>query len=284
MTDPAVPLKRRRFVDVTPLRVSPAFARLWFGGAISGIGAMLTVVAVGLQVYDITESTFAVSLVGGIGLVPLIVAGLWGGMIADAFDRKKVLIASALVGWSSTIGLALIAWFDTTLSHPPVWPLYVLATLGSVAATVQMTTRAAVTPRLLPGELIPAASALNGISFGVQLTLGPALAGVLVASVGAGEVLAGAVEVFGQLSELVPGLLEPARLRRDPQHVGTYRPREGDLAHCCLSHSDSPCTPGDLRPGRGRTEPAGPVLPEFAGTETWGFVPRLDREWQSQRL
>lgn len=181
-----VDAKRRRFADLTPLRVSPAFARLWFGGAVSGIGAMLTVVAVGLQIYEITESTFAVSLVGGFGLVPMIVAGLWGGMIADAFDRKKVLIASALVGWSSTIGLALIAWLDTTLSEPPVWPLYLLATLGSVAATVQMTTRSAVTPRLLPGELIPAASALNGISFGVQLTLGPALAGVLVASVGFG--------------------------------------------------------------------------------------------------
>jgi MFS family permease len=178
--------KRRRFVDITPLRVSPAFARLWFGGAISGIGSWLTLVAVGLQIYDITESTFAVSLVGGIGLIPMIVAGLWGGMIADAFDRKKVLIVSALVGWTSTIGLALIAWFDTTLSHPPVWPLYLLATLGSVASTVQMATRASVTPRLLPGELVPAASALNGIAFGVQMTLGPALAGVLVASVGFG--------------------------------------------------------------------------------------------------
>lgn len=186
MTEPAVPPKRRRFVDITPLRVSPAFARLWFGGAISGIGSWLTLVAVGLQIYDITESTFAVSLVGGIGLIPMIVAGLWGGMIADAFDRKKVLIVSALIGWSSTIGLALIAWFDTTLSHPPVWPLYLLATLGSVASTVQMATRASVTPRLIPGELVPAASALNGIAFGVQMTLGPALAGVLVASVGFG--------------------------------------------------------------------------------------------------
>jgi hypothetical protein len=184
---PAAP-KRRRFVDITPLRVSPAFARLWFGGAISGIGAQLTVVAVGLQVYDITSSTFAVSLVGGIALIPMIVAGLWGGMIADAFDRKIVLIVSALVGWSSVIGLVLMAWYEAGLpaGEIPVWPLYVLATLSSVSATVQMTTRSAVTPRLLPGELVPAASALNGIAFGVQLTFGPALAGVLVASVGYG--------------------------------------------------------------------------------------------------
>jgi MFS family permease len=182
------PAKRRRFVDTTPLRVSPAFARLWFGGAISGVGAQLTVVAVGLQVYDITASTFAVSLVGGIALVPMIVAGLWGGMIADAFDRKRVLLVSALVGWLSVVALALLAWYDSGLpaEEVPVWPLYLLATLSSVSATVQMTTRSAVTPRLLPGELVPAASALNGIAFGIQLTFGPALAGVLVATVGYG--------------------------------------------------------------------------------------------------
>lgn len=187
MTDENPP-KRRRLVDTTPLRVSPAFARLWFGGAISGVGAQLTVVAVGLQVYDITASTFAVSLVGGIALIPMIVAGLWGGMIADAFDRKRVLLVSALVGWTSVIGLALLAWYDSGLpaDEVPVWPLYLLATLSSVSATVQMTTRAAVTPRLIPGALVPAASALNGIAFGIQLTLGPALAGVLVATVGYG--------------------------------------------------------------------------------------------------
>jgi hypothetical protein len=183
-----IPPKRRRLVDTTPLRVSPAFARLWFGGAISGVGAQLTVVAVGLQVYDITRSTLAVSLVGGIALIPMIVAGLWGGMIADAFDRKRVLLVSAIIGWLSVIGLTLLAWYDSGLptGEVPVWPLYLFATLSSVASTVQFTTRSSVTPRLIPGELVPAASALNGIAFGVQLTLGPALAGVLVAAVGYG--------------------------------------------------------------------------------------------------
>jgi MFS family permease len=172
-------------VDLTPLRVSRAYSRLWWGGAISGIGAQLTIVAVGLQVYDITRSTLAVALVGGIGLIPMIVAGLWGGMLADAFDRKIVLFWSAVVGWLATIGLVGIAWYHATLTGPgDVWPLYVLATLISVSATVSMSTRGSITPRLLPGELVPAASALGGIAFGVQLTLGPALAGILVASVG----------------------------------------------------------------------------------------------------
>jgi MFS family permease len=176
---------RQRFVDLTPLRSSPPFARLWIGGAISGIGAQLGVVAVGLQVYDITGSTLAVSLVGGLALVPMVIAGLWGGMIADAFDRRRVLIVSALVGWSATLGLMLLAWYDAGVDGAvQVWPLYVLSTLSSVVGTVQGATRATVTPRLLPAHLVPAASALNGIGFGVQLTLGPALAGVLVATTG----------------------------------------------------------------------------------------------------
>lgn len=181
------PIRRRRFVDITPLRVSPAFARLWFGASVSGIGAQLTIVAVGLQVYDLTRSTFAVSLVGGIALLPMVIAGLWGGMIADAFDRKIVLIVSAITGWLAVAGLAMIAWIDIGLgASAPVWPLYVLATVNTIAATIQGATRSSIIPRLLPGELVPAASALNGINIGMQLTVGPALAGVLVATVGFG--------------------------------------------------------------------------------------------------
>ncbi len=118
MTHPDPPAPRRRFVDVSPLRRSPAFARLWAGSAISGIGAQLTIVAVGLQIYDITHSTFAVSLVGGIALLPLVVAGLWGGMLADAFDRRLVLIISSIVGWCTTLGLIALAWVDLTIGHP----------------------------------------------------------------------------------------------------------------------------------------------------------------------
>ncbi len=183
--DPVPAPRRRRFVDITPLRRSPEYARLWAGTAIAGMGAQLTIVAVGLQIYDITHSTFAVSLVGGFALVPMIIAGLWGGMLADAFDRRRVLIVSSLVAWGSTFGLIAIAVFDVSVGgRPEVWPLYVLTTINAVAATISQTTRSAVTPRLLPADLIPAASALNGISYGLQLTIGPALAGVLVATVG----------------------------------------------------------------------------------------------------
>ncbi|MEO6534134.1 MAG: MFS transporter [Pseudolysinimonas sp.] len=182
---PDEPMKKRRFVDVTPLRESPAFARLWFGAAISGIGAQLTIVAVGLQIYDITKSTLAVGLVGGFSLVPMIVAGLWGGVLADAFDRRLVLLISAVAGWLTTLGLITLAWVDLeSRQHVPIWPFYLLTTVNAVAATITMATRGSVYPRILPRRLVAPASALNGIAFGIQLTLGPAIAGVLVATTG----------------------------------------------------------------------------------------------------
>ncbi|MFZ7088121.1 MFS transporter [Curtobacterium sp. RRHDQ10] len=91
---------RSIFADLTPMRRSPAFARLLIGSSIAGIGTMMTAVAVGLEVYDITASTFAVSLVGVIALVPMIIAGLYGGMLADAFDRRSVALISAVLACS----------------------------------------------------------------------------------------------------------------------------------------------------------------------------------------
>lgn len=180
--------RQRRLVDLAPLKASPAFARLWVGGAISGIGAQMSVVAVGLQIYDMTESSLAVGLVGGIALVPMIAAGLWGGMLADVLDRRTLLIASSLVAWASTLGLVALAVWDATLvsdgSRAPVWPFYAVTTVNAVAATISGATRSALVGRILPADLISRAAALNGIGFGAALTIGPALAGVLVASVG----------------------------------------------------------------------------------------------------
>ena len=167
-------------LDVRPLRESSAFARLWVGGMISGVGAQMTIVAVGLHIYALTSSTFAVALVGVIALGPMIVAGLYGGMLADAFDRRTVLIWASVLAWTATIGIATVSWLGIDV----VWPLYLLTTVNAVAATVVGAARQAVLPRLVRTELLPAASALGGISLGLFVTVGPALGGVLVATVG----------------------------------------------------------------------------------------------------
>ncbi|WP_258069468.1 MULTISPECIES: MFS transporter [unclassified Rathayibacter] len=172
--------RRSHVLDVSPLRESPAFARLWAGNVISGIGGQMTIVAVGLHIYELTGSTLAVALVGVVALVPTVIAGLYGGMLADAFDRRLVLLLAAVVAWGSTAGIAALAWLgaETPLS------LYALTAVNAVATTVIVTTRMTLAPRLLRTELVPAAAALGGIASGVEVTVGPALAGVLVASSG----------------------------------------------------------------------------------------------------
>jgi MFS family permease len=172
--------RRGILLDIRPLRESPAFARLWFGNTVSGIGAQMTIVAVGLEIYHLTDSTFAVALVGVVALVPMIAAGLYGGMLADAFDRRKVLIVSSLVAWGATVGIAALAWLRIEV----VWPLYVLSALNAAAATITGATRQAVEARLVRRDLLPAASALMGIAVGLFVTVGPALGGILVATVG----------------------------------------------------------------------------------------------------
>ncbi|MDQ1512884.1 MAG: hypothetical protein QOC59_726 [Microbacteriaceae bacterium] len=167
-------------VDLAPLTRSPAFARLFAGRSVAGIGSQLTIVAVGLNVYELTRSTFAVALTGVVALVPTILAGLYGGMLADAFDRRTVALVSALVSWLSTLAIATLSWTGTVTTPA----LYLLTALTAVATTVLLATESAISPRLLPVSLLPAAAALNGISTGIAVTLGPALAGVLVAAVG----------------------------------------------------------------------------------------------------
>ncbi|EWT02130.1 MFS transporter [Intrasporangium oryzae NRRL B-24470] len=140
----------------------------------------MTTTAVGLNIYDLTGSTFMVSLVAWFALLPMVVAGLYGGAIADRFDRRAVALVASLVGWGSTVTLATMAWGGLTT----VWVFYVVTTVNAVASTIASATRQAITPRLLPTELLPKAAALSGISMGFMVTAGPAVAGLLVAHVG----------------------------------------------------------------------------------------------------
>lgn len=177
--------KRRHLADFTPLRESPQFARLWLGNLLNGLGTQLTLVAVGLQIYAMSGSTTAVALVGGIALIPMVLAGPIGGMITDAFDRRLVLIASASVMFLATAGIFVLSLVEQSAvaggGHTALWPFYVCTTVSTIAAVVLGGARQAVIPRILPPELVTRASALSGISMGIQVMAGPALAGVIVA-------------------------------------------------------------------------------------------------------
>ena len=165
-------------VDTTPLRVSPAYRRLWWGLSISNLGAQLTVVAVGLQVYDITGSTASVGVLGLCALVPLIIFGLYGGAISDHYDRRRVALAASVVAWVVTIGLAVQAWLGNT----EVGVLFALVAVQSGAFAVNSPARSAIIPRLLEPSLLPAANALQTLGFSVAFTVGPLLGAALVAA------------------------------------------------------------------------------------------------------
>jgi MFS family permease len=168
--------------DITPLRESPAFHRLWLGSTVSNLGSQLTLVAVSLEVYRLTQDSLYVGILSIFALVPLVLGGLLGGSIADAHDRRQVALLASSVLWLTTACLALQAW----LHVGNVWLLYVLVAVQSGAQAINQPARSAIIPVLVRKELLPAANALSMISFGLAMTAGPLLAGVLVAWVGFG--------------------------------------------------------------------------------------------------
>jgi MFS family permease len=165
--------------DTRPLR-TPAYRRLWGAGVVTVIGAQLSVVAVPAQIYELTGSSAWVGLTGLFGLVPLIVFGLWGGAIADAIDRRTLLLISG-----AGIALSSLAlWVTAASGVGGVWLVLAVFAVQTGFLAVNQPARNAVIPRLLPAEQLPAANALNMTVFQVGAIAGPLLAGVLIPVVG----------------------------------------------------------------------------------------------------
>lgn len=150
---------------------------MWWGYTISNFGQQLTVVAVGLQVYDLTGSTFSVGVLGLCALLPLVVFGLYGGAIVDRHDRRLVALASGVVTWVVTLALAVQAWLGVS----SVGLLFLLVALQSGAAAVNAPARSAIVPRLLEPRLLPSANALQTTGMNLAFTLGPLAGAGLVA-------------------------------------------------------------------------------------------------------
>ncbi|OLR90290.1 MFS transporter [Actinokineospora bangkokensis] len=166
-------------IDTRPLRVRD-YRLLWYSTAVTAIGSQLTAVAVPKQVYDLTGSSGWVGVAGGVGLVPLLVFGLWGGAIADAVDRRKVMVVSN-IGIAVTSGLF---WAQAFLGLGSVPALLVLLAVQQAFAAVNMPTRSAAVARVVPPELLPPANALSFTTFTFGSVFGPLLAGALIPLLG----------------------------------------------------------------------------------------------------
>lgn len=175
-----IPVRRRIFADLTPFRISADYRRLWFGNMVSWVGSGMTALAISLQVYDLTGSSFYVGLVGIFTLVPLVVFGLYGGVIADTVDRRKLGLYSAL--GSAALSAALSA--GTFAGVANVWFLYAVIALQSVCQALNAPARSAMIPKLLPPEQLPAANALNSMIMTTGTLVGPMLGGLVVGFAG----------------------------------------------------------------------------------------------------
>jgi MFS family permease len=170
---------RGALADTRPLRV-PAYRRLWSAGTVTVIGAQLTVVAVPTQIFALTGSSAYVGLTGLFGLVPLVVFGLWGGAIADAVDRRMLL----LVTGAGIAAMSLALWVIAASGVGSVWLVLVLFAVQSALLAINQPARSAVIPRLVSPALLPAANTLNFTVFTFGAVVGPLLAGVLIPVVG----------------------------------------------------------------------------------------------------
>ncbi|MGP3974978.1 MFS transporter [Streptomyces sp. 8N114] len=166
--------------DLSPWRESRDFRILWSAGLITTFGSFLTFVALPLQVKELTGSAAAVGALGAVELVPLIVFGLYGGALADAFDRRTLILGSEAALGAVALGLLL----NTLLPHPMVWPLYVAAALSSALTGVQRPALDAILPRIVAHAQLSAAAALNSLRWQVGGVAGPAVAGILIAYAG----------------------------------------------------------------------------------------------------
>ena len=167
-------------VDITPLREVPSYRWLYAGMFFVQAGRNLTIVAVPFQVFELTGSTLAVGLLGLAQLLPLLVVSIVGGALADAVDRRKLLVISQL----ALAGTAAALMWNSLLDVPLIWPLYVFSAINAGISGVDSPTRHAIVPGLVGPALLSKAFALNQTMTNVAHAAFPAIAGLLIATAG----------------------------------------------------------------------------------------------------
>ena len=162
-------------IDLTPLKKYPDFRNLWTAGLISYFGSMITFVALPFQLKELTGSYLAVGLLGAVEVIPLIAFGLYGGVLADSVDRKKMV-------WATEAGaliLVAILLGNSLLANPSIAVIYIVAALFAVVNGLQRPSMDAMLPRLVSHEDLPAASALLSLRWQLGVIVGPTIGGII---------------------------------------------------------------------------------------------------------
>lgn len=213
-------LFHRTRMDLSPLRSSRDFRLLFFGGSVSFVGSMVTYVALPFQVAQLTGSYVAVGLISVVELVPMVVFGLYGGALADAVDRRRlVLLTETLI--AAVTGMLLV---NALIPEPQLWVIYVASFSYAVLDSLQRPSLDALVPRLVPPSQLAGAAALNTLRMNIGTIAGPAAGGILISLGGVG--LAYAVDLVSYSASLVALLL----MRAVPPPTGAERPSLARIA------------------------------------------------------
>jgi len=165
-------------IDISPLRKSADFRYLWTAGLISYFGTMFTYVAVPFQIKELTNSYVAVAISGLVEIVPLIIFGLYGGVLADAIDRKKLIWITEFLSLLLT-GILLI---NSLLASPSIILIYIVSGLFAAVSGLRQPAMTAALPRLVDHEDMAAASALMSLRWQMGVIIGPTIGGVLIST------------------------------------------------------------------------------------------------------
>jgi MFS family permease len=166
-------------IDISPLKKYPDFRNLWASGLISYLGSMVTYVAIPFQIKELTNSYVAVGIVGAIEIIPLILFGLYGGVLADYVDRKKMVWATE----AAALVLSGILLLNSLSSEPKVWVIYVMAGLFASVDGLQRPSADAILPRIVGHKDLPAASALMSLRWQMGVIIGPTIGGIVISTI-----------------------------------------------------------------------------------------------------
>lgn len=204
---------RHALLDVTPLRSSPQFRRLWLGQALSGFGSQMTLVAVMFQVWQMTKSTTWTGAVGLAQAIPLVALGLFAGSLVDRVDRRKFYLLTT----SGQAVCSLLLALQGFLGHLPVAGVLGLVAVQSCFVAGSGPASRTFIPHLLPQHQLAAGLALRRVAFQGAMLMGPALGGLIVGGLGVGgcyliDALTFVAALYGAfgLPQMNPGD-EPAR-------------------------------------------------------------------------
>jgi MFS family permease len=215
------PAPRRRLgsliVDPAPLRLDRDFRLLWAGQAVSSVGRMVTSVVLPYQVYVLTGDLLMLGALSLVQLVPILAFALGGGAVADAVDRRRLLLVTQIGLAVASAALMLLA----LLPDPPIPAIFAVAFLAAGIGAVDQPARSSAIPRLVPPERLPAAISLNQITFNGAAVIGPAFGGILLALTNVAACYFVDVATFGAAIAAVL-VIAPV-----PPHPGAVRPSVG---------------------------------------------------------